>query len=107
MPYKFETDWLKIRKENDRRIKLSDSDKEEIKELIWKWLSYKEIWDKYSVHRKTIYLIDKPLQALKEKEEFKIRRLDWRYYNKEKHTQAIKKTRENKKELNNKNLLIK
>jgi hypothetical protein len=90
MPYLFETKWKKLRRENDRRVKLSASDKADILILISKWLSDKQIWEMYWVHRKTIYLIRNPEQSAKEKAAYKLRRLDWRYYNKDKHNTAIK-----------------
>lgn len=103
MPYKFETEKKKLPKNLDRRVKLSDDDKLAIKKLIDSTsLSNAEIWEKFWVHRKTIYLIRNPRQAKKEKEEFKIRRLDWRYYNKDIQNQAIKETRKYKKSLKDK-----
>ncbi len=105
MPYKIETDHMKLPRELDKRVRLTDDDKQEIRELIWQWLGNQEIAVRYWVHRKTIYLIRNPKQALKEKEDYKLRRLDWRYYNKDKHTIAIKETRKHRYE--NKDLLIK
>lgn len=101
-PYKFDTDKKKLPRSLDRRVRLTELDKDTIKKLIVIWLSDKEIAMQFKVHRKTIYLIRKPEQALKEKEAFKLRRLDWRYYNKEKQTKAIKSLRKYKKQNINK-----
>jgi len=106
MPYKIDTDKKKLPKKLDRRIKLSETDKEEIIYLIHTThLSNQSIWDLYSVSRKVIYLIRNPIQATKEKEAYKLRRLDWRYYNKDKQTIAIRNTRRYRQ--TNKDLLIK
>lgn len=105
MPYKFDTDKKRLPRNLDRRVRLTELDKIQIKELITIWLSDKEISIQFKVHRKTIYLIRKPEMALKQKQDYKIRRLDWRYYNKERHTKSIKSLRKHKKE--NINLLIK
>ena len=105
MPYKIDTDKKLLPKKLDRRIKLTEVDKIAIRILIdTTWLSNKEIWDMFWVHRKTIYLIRKPTQAQKEKDAYKLRRLDWRYYNKEKQTIAIRDTRKHR--YNNKNKLL-
>lgn len=106
MPYKFTTDKLKLPRKLDRRVRLTEQDKDEIKKLISSTnLSNQEIAEQYWVHRKTIYFIRYPDQAKKEKEQAKLRRLDWRYYNKDKHREAIKEHRQYKQK--NKHLLIK
>ena len=98
MPYKFETDKKKLPKELDRRIKLTNEDREEIIKLISSWLSDSEIGSMFWVNRKTIYFIRKPEQLIKNKQDYKTRRLDWRYYNKEKNNEFIQSTRLYKKE---------
>ena len=105
MPYKHETTHTKLPRKLDRRVKLTEQDKVEIKKLISTTnLSNQQIAEQYWVHRKTIYLIRNPEQEKKEKEAYKIRRLDWRYYNKDKHREAIKKTRHHKQK--NKDKLV-
>ena len=104
MPYEFDYKHHTLPKELDRRIKLSDTDKEEINILIKQGLWNSEIAVKYWVHRKSIYLIRNPIQAQKEKERYKLRRLDGRYYNKEKQSMAIRDTRRYKQK--NKDKLI-
>ena len=104
MPYEFETKRKKLPKNLDRRIKLSEEDKIDIEILLSKWVSQNQIAKHYWVSRKTIYYIKYPDKLKKDREQYKIRRLDWRYYNREKHTRAIKKTRNHKQK--NKDLLI-
>ena len=99
MPYKFETDHIILPEWKDRRVKLTQEDKKEIQELINKWLSNSTIWDMFWVHRKTIYLIRYPEQAKKEKEDFSLRRMDWRYYDKDKHTKQVREHRQYKKQI--------
>ena len=63
MPYKFDTDKKHIPRNKDRRVKLTDKDKEEILVLIkTTTLSNQVIWNMYWVHRKNIYLIRNPEQ---------------------------------------------
>lgn len=105
MPYKHEYTHTKLPRKLDRRVRLTEQDKVEIKKLISTTnLSNTQIAEQYGVHRKTIYLIRNPEQAKKEKEAYKIRRSDWRYYNKDKQREAIKETRRYKQE--NKDVLI-
>jgi len=99
MPYKFETDKLLLPKSLDRRVKLSDSDKEEIDKLLQEGLSNSEIARKFWVHSKTIYNIRCPDKLKEAKARYKENRLDWRYYNKEKQRAAIKEHRKYKKGL--------
>lgn len=90
-------DKIKLPRNLDRRIKLSEQDKFEILNLIkYTDLSNAEIGTIYWVHRKTIYLMRNPKQKEKEREQYRIRRLDWRYYNKDKHREAIQNTRKYK-----------
>ena len=93
MPYKIDKEKKLLPRELNRRIKLSETDKIEIDELIKKWLSNQVIADMFWVHRKTIYLIRNPEQAKKEKEDFKLRQSTWIYYNKEKQRKAVANTR--------------
>ena len=57
MPYKFETQKLKIPRELNRTIKLTEKDKEEIKELYktGKW-SHRTLAEKYKVSKTLIGL---------------------------------------------------
>ena len=94
MPYKHEYTKTLLPRDLDRRVKLTEQDKIDIKKLIdYTLLSNQDIATMFWVSRKTIYLIRNPLQAKKENEAYKIRRLDWRYYNKDKHTKSIKDLR--------------
>ena len=70
MPYKFEQTKKKLPKELDRRIKLTNEDREEIIKLISSWLSDSEIGSMFWVSRKTIYFIRKPEQLIKNKQDY-------------------------------------
>ena len=104
-PYKIDIDKKKLPKKLDRRIKLNKEDKIYIKSMINKWSSDSYIATMFNVHRKTIYLLRNPIQAQKEKEAYKLRRLDGRYYNKDKATISVRDTRRHRQK--NKDLLIK
>lgn len=104
MPYKFETEKKKLPRELDRRIKLSEKDKIEIKSLLDSWVSQTKIANDYWVNRTTIYYIKYPERLIWAKEKYSLRRLDWRYYNKEKQTKAASNLRKHKQK--NRDLLI-
>lgn len=102
MPYKFEKDKLKIPRILDRRIKLNDDDKKEILNLFNNWESINSISKIFSVSRRTIQFIIYPDRLQRCKELYAIRRLDWRYYDKEKCTKAMKYTRDYKQDIKDK-----
>lgn len=104
MPYKFEVEHKKLPRHLDRRIKLTPEDKIEIENLLSKWVAQNEIARIYWVSRKSIYYIKYPERKKADAELRKILAKDWRYYDKEKHREAIKKTRSYKQK--NKDLLI-
>jgi len=94
MPYKIDTMHIKLPRQLDRRVKLSEEDKEEIKNLFNSWESIKFIATEYNVSRRTIQFIIYPERLIKCKAQYKERRLDWRYYDKEYHRKAMKHTRD-------------
>lgn len=107
MAYKFETEHLKLSKEDDRRIKLNDEDKEEIKKLYDTGMfSQRKLAKMYGVSRRSIQFIIDPEKLKKNRENFSERQKDGRYYNKEKHREYIKEYRERKKQLYNEGKLV-
>ena len=102
MPFRVDTQKLILpkKKGGDRRYKLSEQEKEEIRENK-DWLSQRKLADRFNVDRKVIrYTIDpefyeKMLASAKE------RRKDWRYYDREKQTIAIRNTRRYRNEVLN------
>jgi len=106
MPYKFETDKLKIPKKYDRRIKLSEEQRKEIKKHYGK-ISQRKLAKAFEVSRRLIQLIGEPEKAKRQKELFKIRQSDGRYYNKEKERKYMLKHRQYKKKLYEENKLTK
>lgn len=54
---------------------------------------------KYGISRRSVVFIWYPERREKNKEQYKIRRMDGRYYKKEKHTKAIRKHRSRKQKL--------
>ena len=108
MPYKFEQPnaHLKIKKEHDKRIKLSDDDKFDIKWLFEQEdFGIRSLARLFNVDKRTIQFILFPerqeisLQHRKERGGSKI------YYQKNLHTKQMKVHRHWKKELFDKNLL--
>ena len=97
LPYKFESERLLIPKELDRRIKLTDSERKEIKGLYGK-ISQRKLAKMFNVSRSLIIYIGRPDRYKIVREQRKLRY----YYSKEKHKKAMKNTRKYKKELYNK-----
>lgn len=105
MPYTF--DRIPINnKKHDRRVKLSDQDREEIRELYAKGdISQQALADKYNVSKRLVHFIIHPEKEVAARKQFKARQKDRRYYDKDKQRMYMKKHREHKKELYKKNLL--
>lgn len=99
MPYKSEK--MKIAdKTLDKRVKLTDLQREQIKdEYSTGLISQRKLAEKYGVSRRTIQFIIDPEKEKIAKEQFKERRKDGRYYDKENHKQYMKKFRDRKQEL--------
>ena len=100
MPYKFETDKVKLPEGKDRRVKLTTEDKEIIKALyeIVNISTYK-LAEQFNVSRRTIQFILDPskkkanLERLEERGGWKV------YYDKEKHNEYMTNHRHYKKEV--------
>lgn len=105
MPYKFETQKLKIPRELNRTIKLTEKDKEEIKELYktGKW-SHRTLAEKYKVSKTLIGLVLNPerLEAVKKRRKEHASE----YYHKEKQKEYKRNERQYKYELYKKNKLF-
>ena len=97
MPYKSEK--IKLPKELDRRVKLTDEQREEIKELYSTGCySLNGLAKQFGVSKKTILLIVNEESAERARQ---YRKEHWKefQYTKEKHREAIKKTRRYKQSL--------
>lgn len=93
MPYKIDTDKVRLPRNKDRRIKLTDEDRKEIRELHKLWVSQSALARQYDVSRRLISFVVYPERYEKAKAQFRERQQTWRYYNKEKNTKAVRKTR--------------
>lgn len=105
MPYKFEK--IPINNPaNDKRVKLTDEDKANIKaEYESGSISIHGLAKKYKVSKRLIQFTLFPERKEKAKQLFLERQKDGRYYDKEKHKEYMKNHREHKKELYQKGLL--
>lgn len=93
-------------KKLDRRVKLTDTDKESIvREYKSGEISINGLSRKYNVSKRLIQFTLFPERKEKAKELYKQRSKDGRYYDKEKHKEYVKKHRYYKKELFEKGLL--
>ena len=98
MPRK--TDTIPINNENlDRRVKLTQVQKQEIK-LNVLGLSSRKLAEMYGVSKRTIQFILDPEKLAENKKKREERGGSKHYYNKEKHTEAIRRHRDYKKWLN-------
>ena len=109
MPYKFETEKKVLaNSELDKRRKLTDGDKEEIRnEYKTGLISINGLASKYGVSKRTIQFTLFPERLERNKELYKERRKDGRYYDKDKHREYMKGHRRRKKELDEQGLLTK
>lgn len=97
MPYKSEK--IKLSREQDRRVRLSDEQREEIKELYGTgYYSLNDLAKMYEISKKTVLLIVNKDSAERAKEYRKEHWQEWARKGKE-HAEAIKKTRQYKQEL--------
>ena len=98
MPYKHETEHLRLSPQQDRRRKLTDEQKEEIRQLYADGKgSWQALADRYHVSRSLIGIIVNPARAEKVRSRVKEH---WRdYHDQERLTAAVRATRRYKQEL--------
>jgi hypothetical protein len=90
----------------DRRVKLLPCQKERMRYMYeTTGLSYNQLAQHYGVSKRLIIFCCNPDSLEKSKSDFSQRRKDGRYYDKEKHREAISELRKYKKELNQKGIL--
>lgn len=84
----------------DRRFKLLPCQRERMKWLYENSnMSYNQLAKKYGVSKRLIILCVNPESAEKVKAQYAEKQRDGRYYNREKHTIAIREHRQYKKEI--------
>lgn len=93
-------------KKLDKRIKLTDEDRKMIPiEYAKGDTSYNKLATKYGVSKKLIQMVVNPEIKERNKQQFKERQSDGRYYDKDKHRAYTQKHREYKRELLEKGLI--
>ena len=103
MPYKFETTFL-IRPEDDKRRKLSEEQKDEIREKYSMGLySQRGLAKEYIVSKRLIHYTIHPDKLKKDAANHDSKK----YYDKDKHREYMRTYRANKKKLNIEGKLIK
>jgi predicted DNA-binding protein (UPF0251 family) len=105
MPYK--SDKLPINNPKyDKRVKLTDEDKESIRiEYETGLISQRDLAKKYSVSRRLIQFVLSPEKQAVAREQFLERQKDGRYYDRERHNEQMKRHRNHKKELYKKRII--
>jgi len=96
MPYK--NIIFKIKREDDSRVKLSEEQRQEIKDLYGK-ISQRKLAKAYGVSRRLIIFIGCPEKLEQNKIERKLRGGSTIYYNKDKQRDYMKKHRHHKQAL--------
>lgn len=99
MKHKKEILNIKLSRELDRRVKYTEEDKNHVKKLHSDGHSQRAIARQTGISRRYISFILYPERLVKVKEQYKQRRLDGRYYIKEKHREAISNLRKYKRQL--------
>ena len=96
MPYWFETERIRFPRRHDKRVKLTDAQREAV---LLCGLSIRKAAALYGVSRRTIQFIRHPEKQAQNKARFQ-ERGGWRqYYDKEKHRISSKKRLQHKKEV--------
>lgn len=107
MPYKFENKHLKMKKEDDKRVKLTEDDKQEIRKLYSQGLmSQRELAEMFNVSRRSIQFALDPEKLKRNNEQRTERGKDGRYYQKQKQREYMREYRHRKKMLYETNRLI-
>jgi len=100
MPLKL--DKIKLPAGKDRRVKITDVERQEIKERYIPFkISLRMLAREYKISPRMVYWILYPDKLQIAKEQYKERRKDGRYYHCVKHTRAVHSLREYKRELFN------
>lgn len=97
MPHKHEKEKVLLKREKDRRVKLTHEQRQEIKENKL-GLSQRSLAIKYNVSRRLISFILDPAKQIQNLEKRKERGGSKKYYDKEKHKEYMKNHRHYKKE---------
>ena len=105
MAYKFETKKLHIKKEDDKRVKLTQREREQIKKL-YNEISQRKLAKMFNVSRRLIQFIGDPQQLQENIKRNKERGGYKQYYDKNKRKEYMKTHRKYKQELMLKNKLI-
>lgn len=107
MPYKFESEKLLVPKEHDKRIKLTQEDKELIRHLYETTdTSQRKLATQFGVSRRLIQFILDPEKHKANLQTREARGGSKQYYNKETHTKTMKAHRSHKKALYDASLLL-
>ena len=89
MPYKFQTDKVKMPRKHDKRVKLTNEQKDEIRSLKG-MLSIRKIADKYGVSARLVTFIFDPEELTRNLQLRKERGGSKMYYDKEKHKENMR-----------------
>ncbi len=109
MPFKFEIDKLHIASKDDRRIKLTPEEREEIqyRYKVIGGVSYNDLAKEYEVSKSLIIYVVNPERREKNYRLRQARGGSKQYYDKDKNTETMREHRQYKKSLNDEGKLEK
>ena len=93
MPYKIDTLKLRLKRKHDRRVKYTQEDKNGVMAMHKEGISQRAIARKTGMSRRYVGFVLFPERAAICRKQFKGRRKDGRYYNKEVNTKAVRSCR--------------
>lgn len=92
-------DDVRVPKGQDRRVKLTNEDREKVRALHKQGMSQRAIARYVGCSRRLVVFIIYPERYAHAKALYKERRKDGRYYDRNKHTEAMRKHRKHKKDI--------
>ena len=99
MPCKFETNKIKLPREYDRRCKYSDAQKQEVKDMYKAGMAQRAIARKTGISRRMVSFILFPERLKLCNQQYKERRKDGRYYNKDAWRETMREHRQYKRKI--------
>lgn len=106
MPYKHEELNLRVPADHDRRRKMTDEQKEDARGLRNQGWSQRQLARHFGVSRRLIQFVLDPEAEKRAREAFLERQKDGRYYDRAKHTEQVRATRQHRQELQKRGLLL-
>lgn len=99
MPYTSDRPGLRIAPADDRRRKLTEDQREQIRQQAAQGASQRQLAAAFGVSRRLVQYILDPEKEARGKELYAARQRDGRYYDREKHAEQVRATRRHRHRL--------